>query len=167
MSQNLNYLEDVAVLAADLGVERLLFQPIQPDFGLDDSTAIGKFKNWLPMNPDRVDSVMNRLQQMRNKTPIVQSDEEFDLIRSYFRNPTRLVAGACKSPLINLVVDTEGNVSHCFGQARAGLKPVGKVPRENLVELWMGEKAARGMATLAKCTYGCGALLCHSRSSIQ
>lgn len=166
MAQNLNYLEDLALLAADLGVKEILFQPIQPDFGTDDRTAFTAFRNWLPLDPSRVDAVLDGVEALRSRVPLGQGPDEFEAIRRYFRNPLHLPPGTCQSALRNLVVDVYGNVSHCFGQPRTGLPSIGTVPQGDLVTLWRSAVAQHGRRRLATCTLGCGALLCHSRSSI-
>jgi len=166
MSQNLNYVEDLARLASDLGVSEMLFQPIHPDFAIDDSVSLIPFSNWLPMNPKRVDQALDRLEELRADTPLGQTMREFKLIRRYFRNPLELPPGSCQSAIRNLIIDVSGRVFHCFGQGRTGIPALGSVPRDNLVQLWMSESARIGRAKLARCTLGCGALLCHSRSSI-
>ncbi len=112
MAQNVNYLEDLALLAADLGVEEILFQPIQPDFGADDSVALGAFRYWLPMDPRRVDDALARLDGLRPEVPLGRSPEEFQSLREYFRNPFRLRAGTCQSPKRNLMVDVLRYRSH-------------------------------------------------------
>jgi len=167
MEQNLNYLEDVALLAGKLEVEEILFQPIQPDFGLSDQESMSKFRNWLPRNLDRTISVLNRIEDLRGRVPLGQTRQEFALMREYFRNPFCLPPGSCRSPLLNLVVDVTGEVMHCFGHPRTGLKSIGVVPRDDIVTLWQSKTATQGRIALASCTLGCGSMLCHSRSSIR
>ena len=165
MEQNLNYLEDVALLAAELDVTEVLFQPVQPDFGLSDQISTAKFRNWLPMNPERVSHVFDRIEKLRGQVPLGQTGEEFSIMRQYFINPFLLPRGFCRGPSSNLVVDVRGEVLHCFGHARTGLKPLGTVPMDDIVELWRSENAKLGRKQLANCGFGCGVLLCHGRSS--
>jgi MoaA/NifB/PqqE/SkfB family radical SAM enzyme len=166
MAQNLNYIEDLANLAKDLQVKEILFQPIQPDFGLSDSVAYVKFRNWLPMTPSLVDKALDELERKRKDIPLGQSPKEFDIIRAYFRSPLKLKPGTCIGPSLNLMIDVRGNVTHCFGQSRTRLKPLGKVPGANIVDIWNSERAIDGRNQLSKCSLGCSALLCHCRSSV-
>ncbi len=109
---------------------------------------------------------LDRMAALRSRVPLGQSPEEFEAIRRYFRNPLRLAPGTCQAPSRNLVVDVFGNVSHCFGQPRTLLPSIGTVPQGDLATLWRSAVAQHGRRRLATCTLGCGALLCHSRSSI-
>jgi MoaA/NifB/PqqE/SkfB family radical SAM enzyme len=165
MEQNLNYLEDIALLAKELEVNDLLFQPVQPDFGLSDQVSLKKFKNWLPINPCHVSQILDQIEKLRGKIPISQTKEEFKIIKEYFYNPIRIKKGSCISPQNNLVVDVTGKVLHCFGHGRTGLMPLGTVPKDNIVDLWESEKAIRNREFLSNCNFGCGLLLCHNRNS--
>jgi MoaA/NifB/PqqE/SkfB family radical SAM enzyme len=165
MEQNINYLEDIALLAAELKVNDVLFQPIQPDFGLNDKISFAKFRNWLPSNPSQVSKVLDRIEKLRDQVPLGQTREELELIRQYFYDPIDLQPGICKGPQSNLVVDVTGQVLHCFGQGRTGLRPLGKVPDDNIVDLWRSEVALQNRKILANCSLGCSVLLCHSRNS--
>ena len=167
MDQNLNYLEDVSLLAAELDTEEVLFQPIQPDFGLSDQLAIAKFRNWLPTNQELVSAVFDRIEELRGGVPLGQTKQELLFIRQYFFDPFHLQLGLCRGPQCNLVVDVSGQVLHCFGHARTGLRPLGAVPKGHIVDLWRSETANRNRKTLASCGFGCGMLLCHGRSSLK
>jgi hypothetical protein len=90
---------------------------------------------------------------------------EINKLKEYFENPFYLAKGTCYSPQKNLVIDITGQVLHCFGQARTGLKPLGRVPKENIVKLWESERANINRKYLSKCHHGCSALLCHGRNS--
>jgi MoaA/NifB/PqqE/SkfB family radical SAM enzyme len=166
MAPNVNYLTDVARLAADLGACEILFQPIQPDFALAHGPALQRFRHWLPLRPQQVDQALDDLEALRGSVPLGQSKADLDQLRAYFRRPLELAVGVCKSPRINLVIDVAGTVSLCFGQARTGVPPLGRVPTDDIVALWHGEVASAARARLAQCTHGCGMLLCHARSSV-
>jgi len=165
MEQNINYLEDVALLAAELGVADVLFQPIQPDFGLNDQISLAKFRNWLPISPKHVSQVLDRIEKLRGEVPLGQTKEELNVIRQYFYNPIHIEPGLCRSPQSNLVVDVTGQVLHCFGHGRTGLRPLGTVPKDDIVDLWRSEVANQNRKILANCGLGCCVLLCHSRNS--
>lgn len=166
MGQNLNYLEELAEMASQLGVSEILFQPIQPDFGLGDKQAFVKLRNWLPLDPAQVDETIDRLDELRGFHPVRQAADELHRMKQYFRDPRGVVRGSCRSAAVNMMVDVRGVVRHCFGQPRTGVPPLGKVPEENLVSLWNSRGAVEGRQRLANCSLGCGALLCHSRSSL-
>jgi MoaA/NifB/PqqE/SkfB family radical SAM enzyme len=166
MAQNLNYIAELASIISDWDITEILFQPIQPDFAGDSPSSLSHFRNWLPADLERVDSALDAVEDLRGTVPLGQTREEFNLIKRYFRNPMHLPPGSCQSALRNLMVDVSGFVTHCFGQARTGIKPLGRLPEDNVVDLWKSAKAQIERELLAKCSFGCGALLCHSRSSV-
>lgn len=165
MAQTVNYLEDVVELATDLGVQELLFQPVQPDFGLSDDVSLVRLGNWLPLDLRHVDDAIARVERLRGSAPLGQTASELGRVADCLRDPRRVQPGTCQSARRNLVVDVAGWVWHCFGQTRTPWPALGRVPMDDLVTLWESSSSRDGRHALASCNLGCGALLCHSRSS--
>ena len=97
-----------------------MFQPIQYTFGLQIP------KNWhftfdkFPHSEEDIQNGINYLLSLKHDNGFVMnSKEEIQFWKSYFRNPEYLpkYLNPCKAYEQNLIVDVCGNVKFCFNKA--------------------------------------------------
>lgn len=163
-SHNLHRASEMVTFFESLGVDTILFQPIQPAFARDVPTRWWSSEPLFPQNPDAVNAAVDTLITMRQAgRRLYQLPDQFDDMRTYFRSPHQLDRGQCASMNQQLMIDVYGDVRLCFNMERIGLGPVGNVRRDRLGDLWSASHVEARRVRMRDCREGCGTMCCHAR----
>jgi MoaA/NifB/PqqE/SkfB family radical SAM enzyme len=159
-------LDDIDALVDFLeaeGAETTVFQPIQPVFARS-LAADWHFGRLFPRDIAKVDrGIDNLIRLKRAGRRLFQSEQQFEDMRAYFRNPLRVKMGQCASADNSIMIDIVGQARLCFNMERIGLSPIGNVRNSSLQELWDGTAANEARKIMSKCTEGCASMVCHAR----
>ncbi len=147
-----------------LGADTMLFQPIQAPFARAVATRWWETEPLFPTSPRDVDAGVDALIRLRlHGRRLLQTVEQFEDMRHYFRHPGLLQPGQCDSMNKNLMVDMRGDVRLCFNMQRIGLSPIGSVRTRTLRDLWEDAEVAPVRERMRACLEGCGSMICHAR----
>lgn len=161
---NLARVERMVAFFEDLGVDTILFQPIQPAFARDLTPQWWEKEPLFPTDVGLVDRGIEDLLRLRaSGRRVFQTDQQIEDIRYYLRHPWQIQPGQCASADQNIMVDMVGDVRFCFNMERLGLKPVANVRERSLREIWQDTDHEGARAKLRACQEGCGSMICHAR----
>lgn len=161
---NLGRVEELVALCEGLGVDTTLFQPIQPVFARPVSAEWWADNPLFPDSMDLVHRGIDRLVALKSQgRRLYQTTAQFDDMRAYFMNPSRLPADRCAAMDKHLMVDMLGDVRLCFNMDRIGMKPVGNVREQSLRNIWGAETVEGVRNRMRSCREGCASMLCHAR----
>jgi len=141
MSQNLQDACDVARFAQARGME-VFYQPIEQNYNTpEDPRWFEASENW-PRDPAAVVAVVERLIGLKSAgLPIANSDAQLKAMIPYYRDPDSLRVStqlhsaherrqSCAA-LINLQLQSNGDVSNCLGQP-----PIGNIKTAPIRRIW-------------------------------
>ena len=160
---NLDDIEPLVDFLESEGAETTIFQPIQPTFArnLSKDWNLG---NLFPKDLDKINRGINTLIKLKKQNRrIYQSENQFEDMRSYFKNPLKVNMGQCNSADSSVMIDMLGQVRLCFNMERINLKPIGNIRQNSLQEIWNSEEAEGARKIMRKCTEGCASMVCHAR----
>jgi MoaA/NifB/PqqE/SkfB family radical SAM enzyme len=161
---NLDRVEPMVALFEGVGVDTILFQPVQPNFAREVVPAWWMTSPLFPKDRKQVESGIDRLQELkRSGRKLFQTEAQFEDMRTYFRNPDSIHPGHCGSADRNIMVDIMGDVRLCFNMERIGLRPVANVRQRRLRDIWEDAEVERSRRVMRTCREGCGAMVCHAR----
>jgi MoaA/NifB/PqqE/SkfB family radical SAM enzyme len=159
---NLDRLAELAAFAEGLGVDQLLFQPIQPVFARPIPDSWWVADPLFPIDGSQVDRGMDTLRLLRSRgRPVALAPAQLELFRSYLKSPATLPRGLCASGERNLMVDLLGNVRLCFNMERAGLAPVAHVRERSLQDVWCDPALTGVRSVMSSCREACGCMMVH------
>jgi len=167
---NINSLPDHIEFFQDLGIDGIMFQPIQYPFGLltpkNWYKHFGKFPN---SNEDIQLGINYLLSLKRDNGFVMNSKEEIELWLSYFRNPEYCPESLkpCKAYEQNLIVDVCGNVKFCFNREIQPKNKIGNILTTSIEELWNGKNALQEKKNLRSCNRACGIMACHIDTNLR
>jgi sulfatase maturation enzyme AslB (radical SAM superfamily) len=161
---NIKSLLDHISFFKGLGIDGLMFQPLQYPFGLQ--IPVNWYKNFkeFPKSENDVKTAVNYLlKEKQNNGFIMNSKEEIELWQHYFNDPEYISNDIkpCKSFEQNLIVDASGNVKFCFIKVLEPPDVIGNVLNTSLEELMNGENALRIKKKMRSCNRACGIMACH------
>lgn len=147
-----------------LGIDTMLFQPLQPAFARAVETRWWESDPLFPTDECVVRDGMDALVTARRSGHrLFQSEQQLDDIRRYFAHPDALDHEQCASMDQHMMVDMRGDVRLCFNMERIGLRPIGNVRTATLQQLWEDQASERTRTKMRGCREGCGSMLCHAR----
>lgn len=160
---NLHEIEPLVDFLESTGAETTVFQPIQPIFArkLENNWQMGKL---FPRDFDKIDRGIDMILKLKQSgRRIYQTEQQFEDMRYYFKNPLKVREGQCAAFHSSMMIDITGQVRLCFNMERIGLKPIGNIRESTLQELWTGTEAQKAREVMKKCTEGCASMVCHAR----
>lgn len=146
---NFKEMPDLVRMAADMGVNGILFQPIN-DWGTTEIQNL-----WID-DFDALHSVVEQIVALKEQGyPILSADWHIkDWVRHFKKAPTTLSADPngvqCWVGMTTMAVKTDGTVINCHT-----LDPIGSVKNQSIRDIWHGEVARQRRAETVKCTIGC------------
>ena len=163
MEDNYQDLPDMVNWALELGVDRVLFQPLQPNFGTTEHD-----RDWYKTSPHWVKNVavfgdvVDKLSAMRRTgIPIWNSEEQLKIFQAYFENPyTHPRPEECMVRYNMFNIDPHGNVSFCWTVDDI----VGNVRNQHPRDIWFSKKATSVREKMKGCHAPCTLNCYRSRS---
>jgi MoaA/NifB/PqqE/SkfB family radical SAM enzyme len=147
-----------------LGVDTMLFQPLQPAFARAVGSRWWERDPLFPLDEHVVrDGIDTLIALRRAGHRVFQSEQQLEDIRRYFERPDELHREQCASMEQHMMVDMRGDVRLCFNMERIGLRPIGNVRTSSLRTLWEDRATELTRAKMLGCGEGCGSMLCHAR----
>lgn len=161
---NLHRVSGMVDLFERLGVDTMLFQPIQPAFARDMPPNWWLTDPLFPMDMETMDRGIDALIAMRQQgRRLYQTERQFEDMRHYFRYPRALALGQCASMDRHMMIDLFGNVRLCFHMERIGLVPIANVRDRSLRAIWEDAATEGTRSRMRTCLEGCGTMCCHAR----
>jgi len=161
MQQNLDDLLELAEWAErNSAINGISFQAImQPFFtAVDDDWQKNKEFSFLwPKIIDKVDYTLDKLAEFKKAGwKITNPVAQFNIYKSYFRNPERFVKSSrCNLGYNSITVDTAGKVFLCNS-----MPPIGDIQEgKDMRELWFSDKAAQVRDNIKNCNHNCKLLI--------
>ncbi|MHA2051862.1 MAG: radical SAM protein, partial [Promethearchaeota archaeon] len=167
---NITHLRDHINFFSDLGIDGIMFQPIQYPFGLLIP------KNWhngftkFPQSSKDIKNGIDLLLKLKqNNGFLMNSMEEIEMWRDYYRNPEfiKKIINPCKAYEQNLIVDVCGNVKFCFNKDLEPENKIGNILTTSIYDIWEGQKALQEKEEMRNCTRACGVMACHIDTSLR
>lgn len=163
-SHNLDRIDSMVDYFESLGVNTMVFQPIQPAFAREMAPRWWVTEPLFPRDTSQIDRGIDRLVALRSAgRRIFQTAAQFEDIRHYFKNPRSLLLGQCAAMDRHLMVDMLGDVRLCFNMERIGLRPIASIRSRSLRDIWDSVETECIRSTMRACREGCGSMLCHAR----
>ena len=157
LSEHINFFEK-------LGLDGILFQPIQYPFGLDiiPSKWYETLDGFPILNKEIIKNI-DFLSKSNYGNFLLNSKEEMELWKAYFTDPEYLPdnINPCKAYEQNLIVDESGNVKFCFNWAIEPINMIGNILINSLDEIWNGKTAIAEKTKMKSCNRACGMMPCH------
>lgn len=159
MNDNLEGLSDVVRLSKDLGIERVLFQPVVAN-NIDQTLRDADHPGSVPFErlgvlDDAIDALLRyKGESLSNFSFIGNSTGNLRLIKKYFRGKTRPKDMPCYAGYNRLQIVQEGKVYFCVNQQKYDAN-FGDVRRDSLESLWFSDKARFYRKLIRRCKAPC------------
>lgn len=167
---NINSLAEHIEFFQDLGIDGIMFQPIQYPFGLPIPEGWHKHFDKYPHSEEDIQNTIKYILSLKKDNSFVMnSKEEVELWLPYFRNPEYMSKklNPCKAYEQNLIVDVCGNVKFCFNKEIKPKNKIGNILTTSIEELWNGKNASKEKKTLRSCNRACGIMACHIDTNLR
>ena len=167
---NINSLPAHIKFFRELGLDGIMFQPIQYPFGF--LIPSNWYKNYDKF-PDSYEDIQNNidylLKSKHDNGFIMNSREEIELWQYYFNDPEYLPdsINPCKSFEQNLIIDVCGNVKFCFNREIEPPNKIGNILTTSIDELWNGKMALKEKKEMSLCIRACGIMACHINVNLR
>jgi radical SAM protein with 4Fe4S-binding SPASM domain len=166
MEDNYRELPGLVRWAVDQGADRVLFQPLQPNFGSDHLAD----RNWHRESPhwvqdiDTLERVIDELLAMqRAGFPIWNDPNQLEVFKAYFRDPyTHPRPEQCMVRYNIFNIDPRGNVNFCWTVNDT----VGNIRQTHPAEIWRSPMAKVVREKMRLCRAPC-TLNCHRSRSLS
>lgn len=149
--------------ALEQGVDRVLFQPLQPNFASEEHDRDWHKKNphWV-RDPDALERVIDELLAMkRDGLPIWNDVNQLQVFKAYFRNPyTHPRPDECMVRYSVFNVDPHGNVNFCWTVNDT----IDNIRNEHPAEIWRSQMAREVRGKMRPCRAPCTLNCFRSRS---
>lgn len=155
MEETYRALADTGRWALDLGVDRVLYQPLYPTFGSGEGMDAQWFRrnpHW-PRDADGVGAAIDELRRLKaSGLPIWNADAQLDAMRYYFRDPaTHPRPDECMVRYNVFNIDARGDVTFCYTVDDR----VGSVRTSHPRAIWESSRADEVRARMRTCTAPC------------
>jgi len=152
--------------ALDLGVDRVLYQPLYPTFATDESMDPAWFErnpHW-PRDPDATSAAIQELRDRKaGGAPIWNPDEHLLAMQHYFRDPaSHPRPDECMVRYNAFNIDPRGNVTFCYTVDDR----VGSVREQHPRDIWESAVAQDVRDTMKPCRAPC-LLNCYRGRSLR
>lgn len=162
MEDNYRHLPDQVRWATEHGIDRVLFQPVQPNFASQSGQDWYKNSPHWVKDPDRLADVIAELLDMKaNGAPIWNSATQLEVIKAYFEDPfNHPRPDECMVRYNVLNIDPHGNVNFCWTVNDT----VGNVLKEHPADIWTSVMAREVRNLMKPCRKPCTLNCYRSRS---
>ncbi len=162
MAPNLQELVSLAEwVARDSRLRSIFFQAVMQPFHSkpqDDWRATQPYEFLWPKDTDEVDAVIDKLITlkedgvMRGRDKINNPVSQFELFKSYFRNPLNFVKRySCNATSGDaFTVSPDGSVNLC-----PYLKPIGNIRQNDIRDIWFSPEALERREEIVRCKKNC------------
>lgn len=165
MKENFRGLVDLVDWGMERGVDRVLFQPLQPNFGSPERGV-----DWYKENPHWIQDVValdnvidDLLELKRQGAPIWNDTGQLEMFRAYFRDPYNYPRPTgCRVRYNFFNVDPWGNVNFCWTLN----DPVGNILHQDPAQIWESQTASEARARMQSCREPC-VLNCYRNRSLK
>ena len=167
---NINTLPAHIKFFQDLGIDGIMFQPIQYPFGLQIPENWYRHFDQYPRSETDIQNGINYLLSLKlNDGFIMNSKEEIELWKLYFQNPEYLQEdlNPCRAYEQNLIVDVCGNVKYCFNKELEPKNKIGNILTNSIEELWDGKYALQERKSMRSCNRACSIMTCHIDANLR
>jgi MoaA/NifB/PqqE/SkfB family radical SAM enzyme len=163
MEDNYRDLPELVRWAVEQGADRVLFQPLQPNFASDEHDRDWYKKNphWV-QDPDALERVMDELLAMKHSgLPVWNDVSQLQVFKAYFRDPyTHPRPDECMVRYSIFNVDPHGNVNFCWTVNDT----IGNIHNERPAEIWRSQMAKEVRDKMRPCRAPCTLNCFRSRS---
>ncbi|MFX1504168.1 MAG: radical SAM protein, partial [Promethearchaeota archaeon] len=166
---NINSLSEHINFFENLGLDGIIFQPIQYPFGLYiPSNWYKNFDEFPILNKDIMKNI-DFLIKSNYDGFLMNSKEEMEMWKAYFTNPEYLLdyINSCKAYEQNLILDVSGNVKFCFNREIEPKNMIGNILTNSLDEIWNGKTAIAEKLKMKTCKRACGIMACHIDTNLR
>lgn len=145
MNDNLEDLLNVVRLCRELGIERVLFQPVVAN-NIDQTERESVFSGFVsPQRYEILDEAIDKLINYKNESSqnfdfIGNSVNNLRLIKRYFRNGLKPLEQPCYAGYNRLQIVQEGKVYFCVNQKKYKAN-FGDIEKDSLRNLWYSPEA--------------------------
>jgi MoaA/NifB/PqqE/SkfB family radical SAM enzyme len=149
MRENISHLKDFTNFLLDLGVDRILFQPIADYYNpIDQWTS---YEYWIN-DFEALDRGIDYLLEKKKESPtLFNSPEDFELIRNYFKDPYSIInQRACHLGYEQLFVDDRGEITLCNDYAS-----IGNIKNRDISKVWHASKSMAERKQMVDCNLPC------------
>ena len=167
---NINTLPSHVNFFKELGMDGIMFQPIQYPFGLQIPENWHSHFKKFPNSETEIQNGINYLLSLKQENGFVMnSKEEIELWKSYFQNPEYIQRdlNPCRAHEQNLIVDVCGNVKFCFNKELEPKNKIGNILTNTIEELWYGKNALQERQSMRSCNRACGIMTCHIDANLR
>lgn len=166
MEETYRELASTARWAIDLGVDRVLYQPLYPTFASDeemDPRWYERNPHW-PRDPEAVQAALEEVLRLkRDGLPIWNPDEQLEAMQHYFRDPfSHPRPDECMVRYNTFNMDARGNVNFCWTVDDV----VGNVRESSPREIWESRLADDVREKMKPCQAPC-LLNCYRSSGLK
>lgn len=159
MNNNLEDLLNVVRLCRELGIERVLFQPVVANNIDQTERDTASFSFVFPEKQQVLEEAIGRLidykkESSRNFDFIGNSIKNLKLIKRYFRNEVKPSEQPCYAGYNRLQIVQEGKVYFCVNQKKYEAN-FGDIKKDSLKNLWYSREAKFYRKLIRKCEFPC------------
>ncbi len=159
-NHNLDEILDLVKWVEDEGLDGINFQALMPA-GDEGKGWEKENKLWIK-DYNKLDYILDRLIQMKKEgAKIVNTVEQFERFRLYFRHPNSPFGEECSVGVTNIGIMSNGDVYLCFK-----MPSVGNATEETLEKIWTSERANKVRKAIRKCNIPCGPQNFNYRNSL-
>ena len=167
---NINTLPAHINFFQDLGIDGIMFQPIQYPFGLQIPENWYKHFGRFPNSEAEIQNGINFLLSLKKDNGfIMNSKKEIELWKLYFRNPEYLLnnLNPCGAYEQNLIVDVCGNTKFCFNKEIEPKNKIGNILTTSMEDVWNGKNTLQEKEDMSSCNRACGIMACHIDTNLR
>lgn len=165
MEENFRGLADLVQWGPAQGVDRVLFQPLQPNFGSaeNDPEWYKKNPNWI-QDLDALDRALDELLTLKREgLPIWNDVGQLEMFRAYFHDPyTTPRPAGCTVRYNAFNIDPQGNVNFCWTLNDS----VGNILEKHPAEIWQSSEAQAARQRMQSCREPC-VMNCYRNRSLK
>jgi MoaA/NifB/PqqE/SkfB family radical SAM enzyme len=158
MSDTISQLINYVYWANELGVDRVLFQPIVPNYGVPDTDRQWYEKSkYFVHDLDLVKRVMDDLISLKQTTDIIGNTvDNIEKMKDYFENPNliQIKRSRCMIGQTNLNINEYGDISFC----NKFDNKIGNVNDRPIKQTWRSMQAKKIRREIKRCRRPCMSL---------
>ncbi|NQT89930.1 MAG: radical SAM protein [Candidatus Omnitrophica bacterium] len=159
MDDNIHELMDVVGLCRELGIARIIFQPVVAN-NIDQTQRQDLAPGFVPKTRlNQLDESIDRLivfkkESLENFDFVANSIKQLKLIKGYFRGKVSPRAYPCYAGYNRVQIVQEGKLYFCVNQQQH-VANFGDIKKDTLKDMWYSKKARSYRQLIRKCRYPC------------
>lgn len=156
---NLEELQEIVKLVDIWGLDGLIFQALDNNFGSAYHKQWYKANEFWPNDYDKVEAAINNLiSSKKSGARIFNSSQQLNRLKEYYKEPDAITGYKCSSGDKNLIIDEYGGVRLCWN-----MEPVGNILAQCPREIWNSKLAYQKRKEIHACPRTCKILNCNYR----